>query len=198
MLASRTARTSPGPARGGSAAGRLRSLQARLPRRVRSQDEHDAPEGPLTPGRAAGGQQPPWALEDHHHDLLDPPGRIDRLHDDRRATDTEVFQAYVREVLCPSLKPGDVVIMDNLGPHKNAQTSHSSALPTPRPLPAGLLPGPKPHRDDVEQGEGLPAQGRGQISPRSHQRHHPGPPRDHTQDAATGLPTAATVLFKML
>ena len=32
------------------------------------------------------------------------------------------FQADVREVLCPSLKPGDVVIMDNLGPHKNAQT----------------------------------------------------------------------------
>jgi transposase len=37
-------------------------------------------------------------------------------------TDTEVFQAYVREVLCPALKPGDIVVMDNLGPHKNAQT----------------------------------------------------------------------------
>lgn len=38
------------------------------------------------------------------------------------ATDTAVFQAYVREVLCPSLRPGDLVIMDNLGPHKNEQT----------------------------------------------------------------------------
>lgn len=38
------------------------------------------------------------------------------------ATDTEVFQAYVREVLCPTLRPGDIVIMDNLGPHKNEQT----------------------------------------------------------------------------
>jgi len=38
------------------------------------------------------------------------------------ATDTAVFQAYVREVLCPSLRPGDQVIMDNLGPHKNEQT----------------------------------------------------------------------------
>ena len=38
------------------------------------------------------------------------------------ATDTAVFQAYVRAVLCPSLRPGDLVIMDNLGPHKNAQT----------------------------------------------------------------------------
>jgi len=37
-------------------------------------------------------------------------------------TDTEVFQAYVREVLCPSLRPEDIVVMDNLGPHKNAET----------------------------------------------------------------------------
>ena len=34
------------------------------------------------------------------------------------ATDTEVFQVYVREVLCPTLRPGDVVVMDNLSPHK--------------------------------------------------------------------------------
>jgi len=38
------------------------------------------------------------------------------------ATDTEVFQAYAREVLCPWLRSGDVVIMDNLSPHKNEQT----------------------------------------------------------------------------
>jgi len=36
------------------------------------------------------------------------------------ATDTEVFEAYVREALCPTLRPGDVVIMDNLSPHKGA------------------------------------------------------------------------------
>jgi transposase len=38
------------------------------------------------------------------------------------ATDTEVFQTYVREVLCPTLRPGDVVVMDNLSPHKSDQT----------------------------------------------------------------------------
>jgi len=38
------------------------------------------------------------------------------------ATDTEVFRAYVREVLCPTLKEGDMVIMDNLAPHKNEET----------------------------------------------------------------------------
>jgi transposase len=38
------------------------------------------------------------------------------------ATDTEVFQTYVRQILCPTLRPGDVVVMDNLSPHKNAMT----------------------------------------------------------------------------
>lgn len=38
------------------------------------------------------------------------------------ATDTPVFRAYVRRVLCPTLRRGDVVIMDNLSPHKSAPT----------------------------------------------------------------------------
>ena len=38
------------------------------------------------------------------------------------ATDTEVFQAYVREGLVPALRTGDIVIMDNLGAHKNDRT----------------------------------------------------------------------------
>ena len=38
------------------------------------------------------------------------------------AADTEVFQAYVRSVLCPTLRAGDVVIMDNLSPHKSEPT----------------------------------------------------------------------------
>jgi transposase len=37
-------------------------------------------------------------------------------------TDTEVFRAYVRQVLCPTLHPGDVVILDNLAPHKSPLT----------------------------------------------------------------------------
>ena len=35
------------------------------------------------------------------------------------ATDTEVFRVYVSRFLCPTLRPGDVVIMDNLSPHKS-------------------------------------------------------------------------------
>jgi transposase len=34
------------------------------------------------------------------------------------ATDGEVFHAYVEQVLCPRLQPGDVVVMDNLSAHK--------------------------------------------------------------------------------
>jgi transposase len=30
------------------------------------------------------------------------------------------FQAYVDQILVPELKPGDVVVMDNLGSHKGA------------------------------------------------------------------------------
>jgi len=38
------------------------------------------------------------------------------------ATDTEGFRAYVRWVLVPTLRPGDLVIMDNLSPHKSDPT----------------------------------------------------------------------------
>jgi transposase len=37
-------------------------------------------------------------------------------------TDTEVFQSYVQHLLCPTLRAGDIVIMDNLRPHKNERT----------------------------------------------------------------------------
>jgi len=35
-------------------------------------------------------------------------------------TDGDIFLAYVEQVLCPVLRPGDVVIMDNLSAHKVA------------------------------------------------------------------------------
>ncbi len=38
------------------------------------------------------------------------------------ATDTEVFRSYVRDVLSPTLRAGDMVVMDNLAPHKNGET----------------------------------------------------------------------------
>lgn len=40
----------------------------------------------------------------------------------RGATNTEVFRAYVSGVLLPTLESGDIVVMDNLGAHKNCET----------------------------------------------------------------------------
>jgi transposase len=37
------------------------------------------------------------------------------------ATSAEVFREYVRHILVPTLRPGDIVIMDNLPAHKDAQ-----------------------------------------------------------------------------
>ena len=38
------------------------------------------------------------------------------------AADTAAFVTYIGRVLCPTLKPGDIVVMDNLSPHKNEGT----------------------------------------------------------------------------
>ncbi len=34
------------------------------------------------------------------------------------ATDNDVFEAFLEQVLCPTLQAGDVVVMDNLSVHK--------------------------------------------------------------------------------
>jgi transposase len=39
----------------------------------------------------------------------------------RGATNTDTFESYVEEVLVPQLKPGDVVIWDNLKPHQSEE-----------------------------------------------------------------------------
>jgi len=63
------------------------------------------------------------------------------------ATDTAVFQAYVREILGPSLRPGDIVIMDNLGAHKNEQTL---ALLTAVGATVRFLPAYSPDLNPIE------------------------------------------------
>ena len=41
------------------------------------------------------------------------------------ATDTEVFLAYLKHVLAPTLRPGDIVVMDNLRTHKVDGVQHA-------------------------------------------------------------------------
>ena len=54
------------------------------------------------------------------------------------ATDQDVFQEYVRQVLVPTLQAGDCVVMDNLAPHKTpgVQALINAAGATVRWLPA--------------------------------------------------------------
>lgn len=64
------------------------------------------------------------------------------------ATDTEVFQTYVRQILCPTLRPGDVVVMDNLSPHKNAMTL---SLITEAGAEVRFLPAYSPDLNPIEK-----------------------------------------------
>jgi len=38
------------------------------------------------------------------------------------AVNADIFEAFVEQVLVPELRPGDVVVMDNLSSHKRART----------------------------------------------------------------------------
>jgi transposase len=64
------------------------------------------------------------------------------------ATDTEVFRSYVHEVLVPTLRAGDIVVMDNLGPHKNEETL---ALITAAGAEALFLPAYSPDLNPIEK-----------------------------------------------
>jgi transposase len=59
------------------------------------------------------------------------------------ATDTAAFETWVTEVLVPELEPGDVVVWDNLKPHKSAAAVRAveAAGATVKPLP--------PHSPDL-------------------------------------------------
>jgi len=64
------------------------------------------------------------------------------------ATDTAVFRAYVEHVLVPTLRPGDLVIMDNLSPHKSEPTL---ALITAAGAEVRFLPAYSPDLNPIEK-----------------------------------------------
>jgi transposase len=74
-------------------------------------------------GRTLGGRRIPEATPGGHWKILTILGAMS-LHGMiatmtiEEATDTEIFLAYVEQVLCPALQSGDVVVMDNLSSHK--------------------------------------------------------------------------------
>jgi transposase len=81
------------------------------------QDQHDAHPRPRTTGRpVAKAPHGRWRtltfLAALRHDRIDAPCVIDG------PINGESFLAYVEQILVPALKPGDIVIIDNLGSHK--------------------------------------------------------------------------------
>ena len=63
-------------------------------------------------------------------------------------TDTESFRAYVQAVLVPTLRPGDLVVMDNLSPHKSDPTL---ALITQAGAKVRFLPAYSPDLNPIEK-----------------------------------------------
>jgi transposase len=53
------------------------------------------------------------------HDRIDAPWLLDG------PINGATFQIYVEKVLVPSLRPGDIVVMDNLGSHKGRAVRHA-------------------------------------------------------------------------
>ena len=86
-----------------------------MPERLVRRDRRIDQDGPaLLPGR-----HPSWPLEDHHLRRRAPDGITAPMVLDG-AMHGAAFLAYVEQVLVPTLKPGDIVIMDNLPAHKPA------------------------------------------------------------------------------
>jgi len=76
------------------------------------------------------------------HDRLDAPWLIDGPINGER------FRLYVEQVLVPTLKPGDIVIMDNLGSHKGKAVRRAIRGAGARLL---LLPKYSPDLNPIEQ-----------------------------------------------
>lgn len=95
-----------------------------------------------TRGRAPPGQRVHGAVPQGHWKTLTMIGAL-RLEGFAAAvtvdaaTDTDVFDAFVRDALVPALRPGDVVLWDGLAPHKVPRMKErvESARATLMPLP---------------------------------------------------------------
>lgn len=76
------------------------------------------------------------------HDRIDAPWLLDG------PINGECFRTYVEKVLVPTLKPGDIVIADNLGSHKGKAVRHAIRAVGARLL---FLPKYSPDLNPIEQ-----------------------------------------------
>lgn len=102
-----------------------------------------APRGQRLPGKAPYGK---WRtltfLAALRHDRIEAPWLIDGPINGAR------FQLYVERLLLPTLKPGDIVIMDNLGSHKSKAVRQAIRAAKARLL---FLPKYSPDLNPIEQ-----------------------------------------------
>src|ERR1700733_2810460 len=101
--------------------GPHRSQASDLHRRDVDQDQHDPASRLGAEGRAPRRQGPAGQVENRdvpcplRNDRIDAPCLFDGPINGER------FRAYVEQFLVPTLKPGDAVILDNLGSHKGKE-----------------------------------------------------------------------------
>lgn len=74
-------------------------------------------------GRCRGGERIPSAVPGGHWKMVTILGALNHTGmlasmTIEAATDRDIFLTFLDQVLCPKLKPGDVLIMDNLSTHK--------------------------------------------------------------------------------
>jgi len=102
-----------------------------------------APCGQRLPGKAPHGRWKTMTfLAALRHDRLTAPWLIDG------PIDGQSFLQYVEAVLVPTLKPGDIVIMDNLGSHKSRAVRHAIRAAGARLF---FLPKYSPDLNPIEQ-----------------------------------------------
>ena len=71
----------------------------------------------------------------------------------------DAFETYVEQVLVPELRPGDIVIMDNLSSHKGPRVRELIEAAGATALPPALQPRLQPHRKCLRKAQGASAQG---------------------------------------
>jgi hypothetical protein len=94
-------------------------------------------------------------------------------------TDADIFLAYVEQVLCPALRSGDVVVMDNLSSHKAEGVRTWIENKGAELIYLSLFARTEPHRKGLGQTQTIASlhQGTHPRSPRS--SHHRPTPTNH-------------------
>src|ERR1700677_2954571 len=132
-----------------------RALAAHVHRRDLGEDQNMAPlRGWGTRGRRLKAYAPHayWKtltfIAALRHDRIDAPWVIDG------PINGQTFLLYIEKILDPTLSPGDVVVLDNLGSHKRqSRPRHRKSKSPPPRFPAALQSRPQSHRAGRRQAQ---------------------------------------------